>query len=269
MKSFSRNPHLMNKPAFCGRTGERTLFIVRNFIGPHFSAFSSFAEAEVVAMIGATLRVLNVKPQYQRENDGDPFHTADIVELEMIKPKLTPDNARRQFVAKSNANHSQHDSMVASASALALIPPESLAECERIHGEIEVFFAREHRGNMTRKNVDVTTEFTVVEGRYYEQFLKSQVDLYLKTRIMSDEARNKLVSDLKEMTFRDYRLDDFYKISADEQVGGNTTSFESFVFRAQRCDNGNIAICTAYYREAITVRIVKHQDTEKVKRWLD
>lgn len=78
LKSFTTKQTLMDDDVFCGKEGDRTIFIIRNAKGKLVAPLSHFPkECEVLLPIGTMLAVTRVI-------SGTPTGSADIVEFRML-----------------------------------------------------------------------------------------------------------------------------------------------------------------------------------------
>eukprot|EP00931_Biecheleriopsis_adriatica_P018866 TRINITY_DN13044_c0_g1_i6.p1 TRINITY_DN13044_c0_g1~~TRINITY_DN13044_c0_g1_i6.p1 ORF type:complete len:472 (+),score=94.23 TRINITY_DN13044_c0_g1_i6:85-1500(+) len=110
LKSVTDRKALMNDDNFCGRSGERTIFIIHKAHGraKYIKVFSAFEDIERELLLRplTCFKVLCARKQNTGPaSSGDPFQTADIVELEMLPDEVVRSTSCAQFAAAEvNAN---------------------------------------------------------------------------------------------------------------------------------------------------------------------
>merc|ERR1712203_1258525 len=97
--------------------------------------------------------------------------------------------------------------------------------------------------------------------------------MYLQSRVLSEIARQTLERSLHQLK-RVISTDGEYRGVDVNDTAGGTRHLEALVFKAQKCSNGTVLVCTSYYAEARTLTsqwkyIVENHDTDKIQLWLE
>eukprot|EP00931_Biecheleriopsis_adriatica_P095319 TRINITY_DN6893_c0_g1_i4.p1 TRINITY_DN6893_c0_g1~~TRINITY_DN6893_c0_g1_i4.p1 ORF type:complete len:557 (-),score=122.41 TRINITY_DN6893_c0_g1_i4:66-1736(-) len=110
LKSVTDKRDLMYDGYFCGDSGERTVFIIRNAHGraKYIKEFSQYNNQERELLIRPLTRfkVLRaIKQNTGPASSGDPFRTADIVELEILADEVVRSTSSPSFAAAEVSAH--------------------------------------------------------------------------------------------------------------------------------------------------------------------